>query len=249
MRNVGAGSYFPSLPPLRRSLRHWAALLLQTIPQSSTKQTKIVQDFCDRAKPQAEKCEPKTQVTTLTWGTLRLSILRHKLLKWYPLIVRLSTNPKSSTPGHPPDFKLVIRGLTMSQWLRSNKARTLFSYSSWAVMCMGLFMLFMLSPWFQQAEAMPKGELFLRVLGGALGVAGAPASLIIWFGMVAFCLRGDRSHFSTKIFWLILFFTTGPFGAAAYFFIVYREQVQRSDMAGGRVEQPSRACKPSVPYL
>ena len=29
-------------------------------------------------------------------------MLRHKLLKWYPLIVRLSTNSKSSTPRRPP---------------------------------------------------------------------------------------------------------------------------------------------------
>jgi hypothetical protein len=100
---------------------------------------------------------------------------------------------------------------------------------------MGLFMLFMLSPWFQHTVAMPKGELFLRTLGGALGVAGALASLIIWFGMVAFCLREDCSPLSTKIFWFILFFTTGCFGAAAYFFIVYREQVQGSHVAGGRV--------------
>ena len=53
-------------------------------------------------KLQAEKCNPKTQVAIRTWGTFRLSILLHKLLKWYPLIVRLSTNPKSSTLGHPP---------------------------------------------------------------------------------------------------------------------------------------------------
>jgi len=66
------------------------------------------------------------------------------------------------------------------------------------------------------------------VLGGALGVAGALASLIIWFGMVAFCLREDRSPLSTKIFWFILFFATGSFGAAAYFFMVYRKQVQGS---------------------
>jgi hypothetical protein len=115
--------------------------------------------------------------------------------------------------------------LNMSRWLRSNKARALFSYSSWAVVCVGFFMIFMLSPWFHEIEAMPRGELFLRVLGGAFGVVGAPASLIIWFGMVVFCLREDQSRLGNKILWFVIFFTTAFFGATAYFFTVYRRQV------------------------
>src|SRR5579863_3796789 len=114
----------------------------------------------------------------------------------------------------------------MSQWLRSNETRALFFYSSWAVVCVGFFMIFMLSPWFHQVEAMPRGELFLRVLGGAIGLVGTPASLIIWFGMAAFCLREDRSPLGNKIFWFVIFFITAFFGAAAYFFRVYRRQVR-----------------------
>jgi hypothetical protein len=114
----------------------------------------------------------------------------------------------------------------MSHWLRSNKARTLFSYSSWAAVCMGLFMLFMLSPWFQHVETMSRGEIVLRVSAGALGIVGVPASLVIWFGMVTFCLREDRSPIGIKVLWFILFFTTAIFGAAAYFFKVYKKQVQ-----------------------
>jgi hypothetical protein len=113
----------------------------------------------------------------------------------------------------------------MAQWLRSNKARTLFAYSSWAVVCVGLFMIFMWSPWFQQFETMPRGEIILRVLGGAVGIVGAPASLVIWFGMVVFCVREDRSPARVKVLWFVLFFTTAIFGAAAYFFKVYRKQV------------------------
>jgi len=93
---------------------------------------------------------------------------------------------------------------------------------------MGLFMLFILSPWFKWFESIPRGTFAAQVLGGALGVVGALASVIIWFGMMAFCLFEDRSPLSTKIFWFILFFATGWFGAAAYFFIVYRGQVQGS---------------------
>ena len=115
----------------------------------------------------------------------------------------------------------------MAEWLRSNKLRTVFFYSSWVVVCVGLLMLFVLSPWFQRVEALPRDTLVLQVLGGALGVVGALASLIIWFGMVSFCLLEDRSALSTRFFWLILFFATAWFEAAAYFFVVYRNQVQR----------------------
>lgn len=116
----------------------------------------------------------------------------------------------------------------MSQWFRSDRVRKLFSYSSWAVVCMGtgILVLFVLSPWSQQIEAMPRAKLLLQVLGGVVGVVGAPASIVIWLGMMAFCLREDRSSLSTRIFWFILFFTTAWFGAAAYFFKVYRRQVQ-----------------------
>jgi hypothetical protein len=114
-------------------------------------------------------------------------------------------------------------------WLRSDRARILFSYSSWAVVCMGIFMIFMLTPWFQQIEALPRGDLFLRILGAPLGVIGAPASLIIWFGMIAFCLREDISPTSNKVFWFIVFFTAAWFGATAYFFAVYNKQLRGAE--------------------
>jgi hypothetical protein len=92
---------------------------------------------------------------------------------------------------------------------------------------LGLFVIFMLTPWFQQIDAVPRGDLLLRILGGALGVVGTPASLIILFGMAVFCVHEDRSPIGIKILWFILFFATACFGAAAYFFSVYRRQVQR----------------------
>jgi hypothetical protein len=114
----------------------------------------------------------------------------------------------------------------MSRWLRSQKAFSLFRYAAWGVVCMGLFMAFMLTPWFSQIAGMPRGELLLRILGGTLGVLGAPASLVLWFGMLAFCVREDDSPTSTKIFWFVVFFVFAFFGAAVYFFSVYRKQVQ-----------------------
>jgi hypothetical protein len=87
-------------------------------------------------------------------------------------------------------------------------------------------MIFMLTPWFQEIDALPRGDTFLRILGAPLAVLGAPAALIIWLGMVVFCVREDRSPISVRIFWFVLFFMTAFFGAAAYFFRVYRKQVQ-----------------------
>jgi hypothetical protein len=120
--------------------------------------------------------------------------------------------------------------MTMSQWLRSDRAQRAFFYSSWVVVCAGIFMIFMLTPWFQQIETLPNGEIALRVLGGALGILGAPASLFILFGMAFFCAMEDSSKVGTKILWFVLFFTTACFGAAAYFFRVYRKQIQEASL-------------------
>jgi|SRR5579864_2200673 len=114
----------------------------------------------------------------------------------------------------------------MSRWLRSQKAFALFRSAAWVVVGMGLFMISMLTPWFSQIAAMPRGKLLLQVLGGSLGVLGAPASMVILFGMMAFCLSEDNSSTSTKILWFVFFFFTAPFGPAVYFFGVYRKQVQ-----------------------
>jgi hypothetical protein len=113
----------------------------------------------------------------------------------------------------------------MSRWLQSTKANTLFLYSAWVVVCLGIFMIFMSTPWFSEIEAHPKADLFLRLLVSPLAILGAPASLIIWFGMAAFCVFVDRSSVRVKVFWFVLFFATAIFGSAVYFFKVYRKQV------------------------
>jgi hypothetical protein len=113
----------------------------------------------------------------------------------------------------------------MFKWLRSNNARRVFLYSSWAVLWMGVFVVFMLTPWFRQIDSLPKGDITLRVLGAVTGVVGSPASIVLWFGMLAFCLSEDTSPVSRKALWFLLFFATASFGSAAYFFKVYKRQV------------------------
>jgi hypothetical protein len=126
----------------------------------------------------------------------------------------------------PKDQNVAVNLRRRPKWLRSETARLLFLYSSWAVILMGLFMLFMLLPWFRYLQMVPQTKLAFEIVGGTLGVIGAPASLIIWFGMIAFCLREDSSPLTARIFWVVLFFLTAWFGSAAYFFRVYRRQVQ-----------------------
>jgi len=94
---------------------------------------------------------------------------------------------------------------------------------------MGIFMIFMLTPWFSQIEATHKGELLLRILGGTVGVLGAPATLVILFGMMTFCAREDNASAGMKFFWFVFFFFTAPFGAAVYFFSVYRKRIQAEE--------------------
>ena len=114
----------------------------------------------------------------------------------------------------------------MSGWLQSDKAATLFLYSAWITVCMGIFVAFMWTPWFGQTASFRAGDLVLRVLGGTLGVAGAPAALILLLGMIAFCLRYDNSPVGDKVLWFIVFFVGACFGAALYFFIVYRKRIR-----------------------
>jgi hypothetical protein len=90
---------------------------------------------------------------------------------------------------------------------------------------MGIFMIFMMTPLFQLIETMPHGDLFLKILASPLAVLGAPASLIILFGMAIFCVRRDRSLVGAKVLWFIFFLFTACFGAVVYFFTVYKKQV------------------------
>lgn len=117
----------------------------------------------------------------------------------------------------------------MSSWLVSKKADTLFFYSSLVVVCMGLFLIFMNTPWFQHFKTIPSGALYLRIADALIGTLGASAALILMFGMAVYFAAKDRSQLSTKIGWLVAFSVTTCFGSALYFFTVYRKHRLDSD--------------------
>jgi hypothetical protein len=112
----------------------------------------------------------------------------------------------------------------MTNWLRSSMAHVIFQYASVIVLCVGLFLAFLITPWFARLAALPMGDAVLRILGGSLGVLGAPAGLILWVGMFVFCFTEDRSAPPSKIVWCALFLLAAFFASAVYFFAVYRKQ-------------------------
>lgn len=113
----------------------------------------------------------------------------------------------------------------MPSRLVSKRKYALFLYSAWVVVCMGLLIGFMLTPIFHQIDVGAKRYIFMQILGGVLGFVGVPASIIIFFGMASFCIREDVSPIGIKVLWFIFFFATAWFGAAVYFFTVYKKQV------------------------
>lgn len=112
----------------------------------------------------------------------------------------------------------------MFKWVESPLASALFRFTSWIFLCLAGLFAFVETPWFHRLEMVPSAVLLARVLGGVLGVIGAVTGLILWVGMAYSCARRDRSRFSAKVLWFILFFVAGPFGSAAYYFFVYKKQ-------------------------
>ena len=114
----------------------------------------------------------------------------------------------------------------MSRWLVSKRANAIFLYSSWIIVYTGIFMAFMLTPWFRQFDSAPKSKLVLQILAIPPAFLGAPAALIIIFGMAIHCLSNSNFSIGTKILWSFFAFLTAPFGAAIYFFTVYKKQTR-----------------------
>ena len=100
----------------------------------------------------------------------------------------------------------------------------MFLYSVWAIVCLGMYILFEMTPWFLQIETFHVVGLVVYVLGIALSTVGEPAILIIYFGMTIYCIYQDRFSVGKKIALIIFILFTPPFGAILYFFTVYRKQ-------------------------
>lgn len=115
-------------------------------------------------------------------------------------------------------------------WLESKVAYYVFLMCSWVIVLLGIAAVFMLTPWFgmiQRGSAWP----FLRIVGASIGIATVIAGPIIFLGMAIFCIMKDHSSRYVRMLWLFAFFMTACFGAAVYFFSVYRKQVRSRPVA------------------
>jgi hypothetical protein len=111
--------------------------------------------------------------------------------------------------------------------LTGSRAYRLFK---WSAIWMGLVVTFLalIVPLHDRIESNDIARLAFRVAGGCLGVVGAFAAFIIFFGMLIYLFRYDTSATKTKILWLVLFLATAWFGSSIYFWAVYRRQVHQA---------------------
>jgi energy-coupling factor transporter transmembrane protein EcfT len=103
---------------------------------------------------------------------------------------------------------------------------TLFSCSAWVVVGWGIFIVAFLILWGQQTKSFNTGHLVAVLLGGAVLVVSTIAFVLIIFGMAIHCLFNRDLSIGTKTLWSIFAFLTAPFGAAIYFFAVYKKQTK-----------------------
>lgn len=116
----------------------------------------------------------------------------------------------------------------MAGWIRSKRALTIFSYSAWTIVGWAVIIVFMVSPMYSLAETHLWSNVLVHVIFSPIAFLAVPACLVILVGMAVFCAREDDSPKGTKILWYILFLSTACFGAAIYFFAVYRKRVQEA---------------------
>jgi hypothetical protein len=102
----------------------------------------------------------------------------------------------------------------------------LFSCSAWVVVCWGIVIMFS-EILLQPNTTFSSDKLIALVLGGAITVVSIVAFLLIIFGMAFHCLSNSNFSNGTKILWSIFAFLTAPFGAAIYFFTVYKRQTKK----------------------
>jgi hypothetical protein len=87
-------------------------------------------------------------------------------------------------------------------------------------------MIFGLTFWGQQTKSFQTDNPIGVVLGGVFVIVSAIAFLVIIFGMAFHCLSNRGFSVGTKILWSTFAFLTAPFGAAIYFFAVYKKQTK-----------------------
>jgi len=108
------------------------------------------------------------------------------------------------------------------RWLGSKAISAVFFYAVVVFMCFCVITILMAIPSVRQilnSSAINHAFASLFFLMCAIAI---PSVLIIYFGMMIFCVRWDRSSIGSKVLWFIFFLLAGPIGSTVYYFSVYR---------------------------
>ncbi len=122
-------------------------------------------------------------------------------------------------------------------WLESKVVFRLFFWS--VIVCLICFASFFsfAVPWVRNFLNSSSANYSLGIPFAALLVLTIPWSLIVSFGMAAFCALRDHSPVGVKVLWYLLFLVTWPLGSVVYFFTVYRCYINRMRTGGAPASQ------------
>ena len=70
-----------------------------------------------------------------------------------------------------------------------------------------------------------KVTIWMRIVGGVLGVIGPIAIFFLWLGMWRYWMRLDKSKGLTRRIWFVILLIGFFYGSVLYYFCVYRSQV------------------------
>jgi len=77
----------------------------------------------------------------------------------------------------------------------------------------------------------PLQHLSVRILLGVVGAVGAFGGTLLWEGMWTYWKTNDTSSKSVKGLWFFIMTLFIVFGCAAYYHLVYRQQVEERRLA------------------
>lgn|GEM_PF-1397733 len=112
----------------------------------------------------------------------------------------------------------------LEKWLIARPTYIAFAVSAWLMVALGIALAFVFTPLFDYANRVSALQSLLQFAGGLLLVLALPAAVLLLFGMLIFCLVRDPAPSVHRFVWIFLFLFTACFGAALYFFRVYRRE-------------------------
>jgi hypothetical protein len=108
--------------------------------------------------------------------------------------------------------------------LPSRRIYLLFSWCAWLVVATGVFVAWFKTPFFAQFNFHSWLLFPVALVAALLVLFGIPAAFILWGAMGYYCSLNSRISKGARFAWFLLFFTTGWYGSALYFFTVYRRE-------------------------